>query len=308
MSQTCALCGGDATHAFLSDLRDREYGTPWTGTVKRCASCGLAQQAPMLTTDEALALYPANYQQYVPSKTSFAALLMKTYMRRTVRLMRALGVRPGQAILDIGCAGGEKLAILTSALRCQGVGVEPNAIAAETARRRFGLEVHTGTFPHPDLSERRFDVIYINHVIEHVPDPVALLSSIRRALKPGGIVVGETENIGSLSARLFRQYWALLHLPFHLFFFTEPTLRLAFEKAGFENPSIRTQTDAPSWSLSIQNFIRRNAKPGQTERARVPGYIPLTLAFVPISWIEAGQGPLFTFWCRKPLSGAPPAS
>ena len=50
---------------------------------------------------------------------------------------------------------------------------------------------------------------------------------MEQSLKPGGYVVGETENIDCLSYRLFGPYWSLLHLPYHLLFFTPDTLRLS---------------------------------------------------------------------------------
>lgn len=299
VTQQCAVCGGEVSAHFQDDLRDREYATPWTGDVKCCVECGLAQQSPMLTTSEAVALYPPNYQHYDRQNTRLSDFLMRTYLRRTVKKMKDLGVGPGMDMLDIGCGSGQPLSILSQALGCRGVGIEPSPIAAEAARKRFGVEVHVGTFPHPDLAGRKFDIIYLNHVIEHVPDPVGLFRDIGAALKPGGILIGETENVGSLSARLFKQYWALLHLPYHLYFFTESTLKKAFDAAGLPGATINNLTDATAWSLSIQNWFRRKVPAGNHLPPRMPFYVPLTLSCIPLSLVEAGQGPILQFHVKK---------
>lgn len=305
MTQSCGICGALVTRPFLSgDLRDREYGTPWSGTILRCEGCSLPQQSPMLTTEQAVALYPPNYRHYTRKRSRIGDLLMQMHTARTVGKMRRLGIGPGHRILDIGCGSGQPLSIITKALGCEGIGVEPSASAAEQARREFGMTVYTGTFPHADLAGQSFDAVYLNHVIEHVPDPVGLLQSILAVLKPGGYLIGETENVGSLSSRLFKQYWALLHLPYHLYFFDEKTLRRPLADAGFGAIDIGTVTDATAWSLSIQNVLRRNVEPGRQLAARMPGYVPLTLGCVPLSWLEHGQGPILTFTAQRPATAS----
>src|SRR5690606_14273251 len=42
--------------------------------------------------------------------------------------------------------------------------------------------------------ENRFDVVLLNNVLEHVPDPVALLSMLRKVVGPGGVLVVTVPN------------------------------------------------------------------------------------------------------------------
>jgi SAM-dependent methyltransferase len=165
-----------------------------------------------------------------------------------------------------------------------------------------GLEVIEGTFPHPAVAPGSADFVQINHVIEHDPDPVALLDHIWDALKPGGWVVGETENIGCLSYRLFGRYWSLLHMPYHLLFFTPDTLRDVFARSRFGAVQVQSQADAPAWSLSIQNWLRRRQPPGAGVTQRIPGFLLLSVACVPLSWLEAGNGPILRFVAQKPAA------
>jgi SAM-dependent methyltransferase len=299
----CRICGSTVDRPFLDALQDWEYGNDWHGEIRTCSTCGVTQQYPMLTLEQALAFYPDTYRHYDPGESALRARLMRSYMRRTVSLFRdRLGARAGQRILDIGCADGEKLSILRDRLGLQAVGIEPNARAAQRAREKFGLEVHATTIPTDIVPAASFDFVYLNHVIEHVPDPVELLAFIHTRLKPGGWLVGETENIESPSARLFGRYWALLHMPFHLYFFTRDTLAGVFGRTGFTESHVDTLIEPTAWSLSIQNWLRRGMQPGEKRPPRIPGYVFLTLACVPIAFLEIGRGPILRFVARRPLS------
>jgi 2-polyprenyl-3-methyl-5-hydroxy-6-metoxy-1,4-benzoquinol methylase len=82
----------------------------------------------------------------------------------------------------------------------------------------------------PDNS---FDAVTMNHVIEHVSDPVALLAEVKRILKPDGRLVSITPNIQSLAHSLFGECWRGLEIPRHLQIFSLPALANCARKAAF---------------------------------------------------------------------------
>lgn len=299
--QPCVVCGEPVNVPFLSNLREVEYGIDWKGEIMACSECGLIQQTPMQTASEALSLYPPEYIHYNPSPHGVKGFLMKIYMLRTIRLLKKLNVVQGGKLLDIGCGAGEKLAILRDQLELEVQGVEPNAQAAQTARSLFGLHVTDGIFSPDDYPENSFDVVRINHVIEHVPDPVGLLNGIYRVLKPGGVITGETENIECPSFKVFGRYWALLHLPYHLVLFSENSLITTFKRSLFGTVFVESTGDAPAWSLSLQNVLRRKQHRDHRVSSRMRGYIFLTLLSVPLSYLETrlSKGPVLVFHARK---------
>lgn len=298
---SCAVCGKPVNMAFLSGLREVEYGLDWTGKLMQCSGCGLIQQVPLLSESQALSWYPDQYIHYNPQPRGLRGFLMNIYMGRTLKLLKKLGVKQNQTLLDIGCGAGEKLAILEKRMGLRVRGIEPNPTAAEKARLLFDLDVTTGTFSSGDFPENSFDVVRINHVIEHVPDPVAFLNDIHRVLKPGGVLIGETENIDCPSFKLFKRYWALLHLPYHLLLFSEDTLREAFTRSRFNRAVITHTPDPPAWSLSLQNVLRRNKTADDRMSSRMRGYVPLTLLSAPLSMLETRlfQGPVLEFHSSK---------
>ena len=76
-------------------------------------------------------------------------------------------------------------------------------------------------------------------VLEHVPDPAALLAAVHRRLLPGGVLAAVLPNAASLTRRLLGRRWPH-YAPEHLFFWTPAALRRQLAAAGFEVREIRT--------------------------------------------------------------------
>ena len=87
--------------------------------------------------------------------------------------------------LDVGAAAG---LLVKSAVESgfDAVGVEPSQALAEVARREHGGDVRTGVLPHPDLRGRFFEIVFLVDVLEHVADPLDLLTARRELRSTGG--------------------------------------------------------------------------------------------------------------------------
>ena len=295
---TCAVCSSEDLRPFLTDLRDYQFGTDRMTEIRQCGVCGTVQQYPMPTQDEALAFYPEEYAHYHPDTSQLRQFLISVYFRNIVGLLGRLGCGPGSRLLDIGAGCGEKAAHLRRALGADVTCVEPNPKGAAAARDVFGLTTINGFFPNEDIPPGSFDFVYINHVIEHVPDPVALLNDIHEVLVPGGWIFGETENLDSLSYRVFGRYWSLLHTPYHLFFFNDETLPKVFERSSFSRPEMQHDVDPSAWVLSTINYLRRNQKHLRAAQS-IPFYKLFLVAAVPIAQLERPKGPILRFWAQK---------
>jgi len=76
-------------------------------------------------------------------------------------------------------------------------------------------------------------------LIEHAPEPVALMREAVRLLRPGGLIVLSTGDVESLVARLSGPRWHLYHLPEHLSFFSPVTIVQLLESAGLRVQQLR---------------------------------------------------------------------
>jgi len=132
--------------------------------------------------------------------------------------------------LDVGCGSGSALGVARS-LGWRVSGIERDAAAAAKARR-FSDAVYTGDVLSAPCPRGEFDVVTAFHVLEHVPDPVAVVRRMLEWLAPGGLLVIEVPNAGGLGAALFGAAWSGLELPRHLSQFTPESLARAVALAG----------------------------------------------------------------------------
>lgn len=148
-----------------------------------------------------------------------------------------------QRILDVGSGGGE-FAYLLSRLGHRVVGIEPNRVYAEHSSRQYGLDVLRGFVGEVALEPASFDVITIWHVLEHTEHPVAVLASLRRALKPGGLLVVEVPNLVARCQSPANRFHEA-----HLFSFTLETLAASAAKAGLAELAHLVANDSANITL-----------------------------------------------------------
>ncbi|WP_405019070.1 methyltransferase domain-containing protein [Kitasatospora sp. NBC_00070] len=105
-------------------------------------------------------------------------------------------LRPGQALLDVGCGPGTITADLAELVGPTGrvVAVDRSAeVLAQAAEHVAGRGIGNVTFAAADAyrlpyADGEFDVVHAHQVLQHVADPVALLRELRRVTAPDGVV------------------------------------------------------------------------------------------------------------------------
>jgi 2-polyprenyl-3-methyl-5-hydroxy-6-metoxy-1,4-benzoquinol methylase len=160
-------------------------------------------------------------------------------------------------LLEVGCGNGRFLDRLRRAgWNC--VGVDFDQEAARTARR-LGLDVRVGDLAAQDFADASFDALVMSHVIEHVPDPRAVLAECRRVLRPGGRIVLLTPNVRSLGHRVAGRHWIGLDPPRHLFVYTAAALGRLLDGAGFTAIETRTPSEMAAGFIAADE-LRRDAE------------------------------------------------
>ena len=130
-------------------------------------------------------------------------------------------------VLDIGCGTGDFLKYGIQNFKINGVGVEPNSKARSISESK-NINVSNSL---ADLDGKKFDVITLWHVLEHVKDLNEYFTFLKNHLKQDGVLIIAVPNYKSYDAAYYKNYWAAWDVPRHLWHFS----KMAIEKLGLEH-------------------------------------------------------------------------
>ena len=313
---TCIACGAQL-RPYLARMFDDRYGLPGYFDIFRCDRCRQCQTVPLLRSED----LPQLYGNYYPRRDiDIAALLAQVGTPddpATVARRRREGTdnqgqylaRRGMKVLDYGCGSGVSL-LEAQALGAEAYGIEtdPNVQQVIDA---LGLRIHIGTLDDAPFGDTRFDLIVLNQVIEHLPEPAGLLARLGDLLAPGGRLVLSFPNAGSVFARAFGRTWINWHVPYHLHHFNPRSARLFFSRCGWRVRTMRTITPNLWTQLqclaSCETTVNGRANPLWTgeprspdlERMRrPPGWVARRLRQFAVAASAPGPGAVLTVFDR----------
>jgi 2-polyprenyl-3-methyl-5-hydroxy-6-metoxy-1,4-benzoquinol methylase len=228
----CVLCDGGT-------FRQERLG------LLNCVRCGLIV-SPTIWQSHANEMLEAEWfgESYQPKTSRWVCWFEASNNRRTMRRL-AQAKLCGRRLLEVGVGSGS----LLQAARGQGFEVAGCDLSPAICERveRLGIRVHCGTLEELQ-DEGWFDVVVMNHLLEHVHDPVALLGNVQRLLAPGGLVHICVPNAACWEARL--RGWTSYE-PYHLTYFTSATLKHAVTSSGLVLEQLFTHESFSGWFLAV---------------------------------------------------------
>lgn len=144
----------------------------------------------------------------------------------------------GLSLLDVGCGWAQCLEYFsTKGMECYGFDPAPEAVAYGVSK---GLNLKHAGLEKMDVFEGlRFDVVMLNNVLEHLADPVNVVTEIRQnVLKPGGLIIIDVPNefntfqIAGRDVHGLTDWWVAP--PAHLNYFSRQTLQNLLQGCGYD--------------------------------------------------------------------------
>jgi len=245
---SCNLCGSEesrelypstlpeshkATAGSAFNCTSPDYGRHYR--IVQCKRCGFVYANPRGDPSDVLQAYESVEDPLYSQEREGREL---TFRKHLEPLHRITGAPNRRKLLDVGAYIGVFVEVARAA-GWDAEGIEPSGWAVGEAQK-MGLPVKQGTLGRGGFPPESFDVVTLWDVIEHFDDPRAEIDRVLRLLKPGGVVVIHTIDIGSITAKIMDGHWPFL-MEMHIAFFSRATLRAMLEQTGFEYISDRTQ-------------------------------------------------------------------
>ncbi len=263
----CRICGGAPLEPAIS-VREMMFGTREAFDYFFCRDCGTFQIGK-IPTDLARfyggeTYYSFNNRVQGPGwKRALRRFAAKGMVGRPEKfphgrsaidrvrkgaepwIAHIAGLRLDSTILDVGCGEGARLESLAELGFTQLNGVDPFL-----PQDKVGVSARGAvTLMRSDLDdvEDRFDLITMHHSLEHFPNPLAMLATARRKLKPGGRIF---VRIPLMQHSVWERYgpnWSQIDAPRHLYLFSLNSFKTASAECGLD--IVASGYDGLGWSL-----------------------------------------------------------
>lgn len=226
-TKRCPVCDGCQEYYF--NYAGYDY--------QRCSYCGLVSTIPLPTEQQIEEHYrrkfeQGNYELLMRYRNEYRSVY-KTFVDVLENRLNEKGeTLQGKKILDVGCFTGELL-LLLSEKGADVYGLELQSEAVVLANnllpgRIYQADVYGTSFP-----LMQFDIITFTGLVEHLVEPVKLVTRVHELLAPGGLALLQTPDSGSLPAKLLQKYWPPYMPVEHIHLFTRKSITVMLGNSNF---------------------------------------------------------------------------
>lgn len=245
-SSSCYLCGKSEFKKRNGNVRDNS-----NLEIMECLSCGLVFLSSFDHIKNGF---------YESSGMHGSTIDIESWTRETAgddkrRFIYLQEFIKNKSVLDFGCGNGGFL------LRARKIAKNVEGVEPDANVRAYFQKAKIKIFSNIDEVLNSFDVITLFHVLEHIPDPRTILSSLAKKLNSGGELIVEVPNANDALLTLYKNvpfskftYWSC-----HLFLFTNSTLSLLATQSGLK---INYVKQIQRYPLSNHLYWLSNGAPG----------------------------------------------
>ena len=201
-----------------------------------------------------------NYISHTDSKNTIfdkAYQKVKTHtLKKKVSLINSFQTQE-KTILDIGAGTGDFL-VSCKKSDWEVFGIEPSREARSIAEEKnVVLEKEIKAY-----ADKKFDVITLWHVLEHVENLPEYIETIKTLLKENGVLVVAVPNHKSYDAQFYKEFWAAFDVPRHLWHFSQKAISKLFSEVSMSVvKTIPMKFDAYYVSLLSEKYKSKKMKP-----------------------------------------------
>ncbi len=282
MLRPCPICSGEERtilfHQTFSSFSRKSLLSGYDVVICSTCGCGFADDIPSLaefdTYYRELSKYEYQHRDGAESPEDLDRF------RATVSILKPFLPSREARILEVGCATGRLLSLLSEAGYLHVSGLDPSPSCAESAWRLYGVQVRTGSLQELLEDDSPADLLILTGVLEHLCDLRGALKSLHQKLSPGGRVFIDVPDVTGFERFLDAPYQQFSTE--HIIFFSPASLTGVLAMEGFR-PLLFKQESRPHTGFSTMPafwgiFEKTEPDPGvqvrdTDTRAALEGYI-----------------------------------
>jgi len=307
--KSCEICGEKGLN-FLFKQEDKNLEIKKEFSLVKCKNCGIVFLNPQLENKELSNFYPKAYYYSLDKiktkensiKTRIKLKLYKTYSIKNNNflkkiffypakfMIRGIKIEDNKKLLDVGCGSGQFLYEMKE-LGMNVYGIEIGEFNEE-GNKKYNLKIKNCELEKAKYKKEEFDIITLNHVLEHLAEPRKMLKEIKRILRKNGTLIIGVPNTNSLAYWVFGKNWYQLDVPRHLINYSNKNLRLLLEQEGFKIKKIRYNSRPAQFAVSLRFALGIKSK--KFEKI-------MEIIFLPLTWLVnlLRIGDQIEVWCEK---------
>ena len=232
--QSCEICGNKNFSLIATEIREGK------GKIIKCNNCGLIMQDLGWDERKLREYYEEEYQSTNPLIAG-KILTPEEHFNERIQTIQPIfeQIKPllgkEKEVLEVGGGPGALLSLCKPLVK-KCVGVELNTEFVEFMKKNLGIEAYAEDVNKLKIDEK-FDVIIMISTLDHLPNPLETLISLKNLLTVNGKIYIEVPNrdealnyfIPEPNLSIFREFfWHRAHL----FYFTKKTISALFKKVG----------------------------------------------------------------------------
>lgn len=201
-----------------------------------CPSCRLVFPGVRPQKNFYQRYYSKNYYEQGNSLFTILGKIYSKFITFYIKVFISRLKKEGE-ILDFGCGRGHFLQSLPSSFGK--TGVEINSQARKYIKDNYSSISVFNSLEESKLKNKKFDLITLWHVIEHIDSPKDTMKKLSDILKPKGNIIITTPNSHSWSFSLTKSHWFHLDAPRHLGLFNLQNLTALTEELKLKLVSVK---------------------------------------------------------------------
>ncbi|OYO87024.1 methyltransferase family protein [Lachnotalea glycerini] len=232
----CTLCGAENTEYIDTKIRNADEISGCK--MYRCRNCDTHFMYPLPNSEELEEYYDGSFREEVHTEAYYEdERLTKVFNRflveaktRVKRVEEDLDCK--DEILEIGCSVGYFLSAVSE--KVNGVyGTEWDSKARSYIERVID-NPKIKVAKNPEDFEKKFDKIFLFHVLEHIENPIIFLKRLKKLLRENGKIYIEVPNVDDILVKTFecKEFMDFYYKKAHIFNYNEKGLKYIFDHSG----------------------------------------------------------------------------